>query len=214
MSLQIYHPSDGQLQQKLEAFVRSPRSGFHLGFLQLTTGEFLTWRYLDHSYFLTDQLCKGSSTIWYLRNTLKTIGVIGSPSICFSSLWIFFLIFSFGYIVSFSSECLTSLESAAGLETSPSVIAVPPCFSKLAPCPPSFQLFLPSKLSIKRNGNAQKTEAYQGEYFLRQGNTFIYVKSFPLLVWLIFLFGKRFSNILNYKKIKNSPLPFLSYVPL
>ena len=156
-----------------------------MGCLQLTTGEFLTQGYLDHSCFLTDQLHKGSSTIRHWRNTLKIIEVIGIPSIYFINLWILFLIFLFKYIIPFPFECLTSLESAARLETSHSVSAVPH-FSKLAPCPSSFLFSLPSKLSIKGNGNAQKTEAYQGEYFLRQGNTFIYVKSFPVLVWLMF----------------------------
>lgn len=102
MSLQIYHPSDRQA--KLEAFVRSQEQ-FTLGFLQPITGEFLTWRYLDHSCSLTDELHKGSSMICHLRNILKTIEVIESPLIYFSNLWILFfifLIFSFKYIVFFT----------------------------------------------------------------------------------------------------------------
>lgn len=65
MSLQIYHPSDGQWAQKLGAFMRSLRSSFCTGFLQLTTRQFWTWKYLDPSCLLPQQLHKGSSTIWH-----------------------------------------------------------------------------------------------------------------------------------------------------
>lgn len=186
------------------SFRRSLRSSFHTGFLQLTAGQFWTWKYLDPSCLLPQQLHKGSSIIWHPKKLSKDYWGQWEPFHLFQRS-MFFLIFIFiiQNIISFSSENLTSTEPAAALETFPNVNAVLPHFSNLAPCPPSFLFSFPSKLNITRNGNARKAEAYQGECFLRQGNAFLYVKSFPLLVWLILLFGQGSSKILNYEKIES-----------
>lgn len=91
------------------------------------------------------------------------------------------------------------MEPAVVFVTSPNVNPVLSHFSELTPCLPPFLFSFPSKLNITRNGNAQKAEGYQGECFLRQGNSFLYVKSFTILVWLILLFGQGSSKILNDK---------------
>lgn len=99
-------------------------------------------------------------------------------------------------------EHLTSLKSATRLETSPSVRAVSPHFSKLVPRSSSFLFSFTSKLNVKRNGNSQETEPYQGKYFLRQTNAFIYVKVFHFLYSLFFCLDKGFQRHWIMKRLK------------